>query len=166
MATKSKASAHGFDEFFLPDELDPMLDTFEDQAEFQPFEEKQKSKQAQLTPAQLDQLERDRTATKAHQDKALRAEDSGHLIELVGTPEAVKHVVILCREREHRTELLEAYAQEITHLPIEFLTAESVLDSERLLEELHQAVCRLKGFPLEIPVETVIERLQEEVTAF
>lgn len=163
MAMKSKVLAQDANEFFVQEDFDSPWDLFNPGAEFQTFEDQQAAKRSHLTPAQLDQLERDRAATRAHQEKAIRAEDSGYLVELVGSQEAMKRVVIICREREHRTELLAAYDQEITHLPLEFLTAESVLDSERLLSELHQTICRLRGLPLHMPVETVIEHLQEGI---
>ena len=83
MATKSKALVHDEDEFFVQEDVGSAWESFDPGAEFQTFEDRQDAKRSHLTPAQLDQLERDRAATKAHQEKAIRAEDSGYLVEVV-----------------------------------------------------------------------------------
>jgi hypothetical protein len=52
--------------------------------------------------------------------------------------------------------MFEEFAAAHADGPIVFLPAEAVLDSERLLETLHIAVCSREGLPITMPVEDVI----------
>jgi len=115
----------------------------------------------ELTPEELDAKLRG-ASQKAYKAATVAANDGGFLARVEGTPDELRRVVVVCRGRAQRREVLQEYACEVTEAPIEILFAEEVLASEALLERLHAAVCRANRWGLDTPVEEVCERLEAE----
>lgn len=103
-----------------------------------------------------------------HQEAALLAQDGGFVTEVIGTPvelaaierTARKRLALFSRDRKARDHLFEEFAADHDDGPIVFLPAEAVLESERLLEALHKAVCAREGLPTTMPVEDLITLLE------
>lgn len=127
-------------------------------------EEPEPAQQRVYTVEEIDR----RLKREAHQAAARRAADGGFVTEVIGEPADVEAVAQLARrrlalysrDRGERERLLQEFAADVTGAAVEVLPAEAVLESERLLEALHMAVCAREGWEIDTPVEAVIERLQ------
>lgn len=117
-----------------------------------------------LTSEQIDERQR-RLADQANWTAArIKAQDTGFITEVLGDAEEISQVAaigqrrlaLFSRDCEQRENLLREFASDIEGYPIAFLPAEAVLESERLLEALHLAICRRMGLPQDMPVEDVI----------
>jgi hypothetical protein len=164
MGRKSKTSRHT-DSEELGFSLTP-LDSFQDQAgaEFSFQDQDAETHATSLTLEQIDERERRLADQVGWQEARMKARDGGFVTEVIGSPAdlekitnaARKRLALFSRDRQARDQMFEEFAAAHADGPIVFLPAEAVLDSERLLETLHIAVCSREGLPITMPVEDVI----------